>query len=219
MLGAGPVGIIMTIMDKLGIFDAIMKALEPTLDILSGLFELMGGIITAAIMPALEPLNEALISLQPVFITLGQVIGQHLGMAFALFGRVLASIMPVVLPLVEILAGLLQFGFLPLQLVMSALAPVLQLLVPLFNGLAWVLDWVAGGIMFVANGFIDFINSIDIFNWFPDLQRLEKVDMNDQTNTLSIIESNMAGQKDEQITTNELLTILVDEAQGGSFMK
>jgi len=189
--GAGGfIGIFTTIMEKFGVFEAIMTALGPTIEIFSDLFSIFGEIMAATILPVLDPLNQALIGLMPLF-------------------------MPVVEPILEVLMALMQVGLIPMKILFQILEPILGLLLPHVQAFSDLLGGLANFIIDVANSFIDFINKMDVFNWFPDLQRLEKIDLADTTEADKKDEEDRKKAEEDRKRQIELQEMMVDELGGG----
>ncbi len=213
--GAGFIGIFTVIAEKFGVFEAIMKAFEPTLEIIGALFSVFGDIIVATLIPVIQPLNDALIGLMPIFKSMGEMLGGTLAKIIGSFVGILMTLMPVVEPLLLLFVTLLDLALTPLAHVMGILEPLFRLLVPHIATFAdFITDFAVGlpnAIIDVANAIIDFINKIDIFNWFPDLQRLEKIDLGTKQDAV-------LDQGDKQLTeqekTNKLLAELISPDTG-----
>lgn len=99
-------GLMVSLADATG----ILKPLEAVLDVIKGLFGIMGAQIVPIIVTAIRPLLDLLLSMTPVFIVIGQVIGI-----------------------------LMQFGFIPLQIIIQLVSAVMTPLLPLIEQFGVVL--------------------------------------------------------------------------------
>ena len=113
--------------------------------------------------------------------------------------------------------ALMPVGLIPLKILFQILEPIMQLLIPHITAFANLMGGLANFIIDVANAFIDFINAIDVFNWFPDLQRLEKIDLSgEEAKNEEQRKADADKALKEQQQQNEYLRIIAEEIGGGN---
>ncbi len=157
------VGMAMGFIEKLGV-------LQPIMDIIGIIFEVIGGAVMEALMPAFQVLIDVITD--PVFLDMlmeiGQIIGAILTPIIQIFAEVLQMLMPVILPIVKLFSAFLIPIFEALKPLITALAPLFEGLVPIFEALAPLFELIGGVvgkllvliIVILANALIGLINTI-----------------------------------------------------------
>lgn len=164
----------------LEILSGLMVALEPfmiIIDILKGLFEIMGANILPYLMTALQPIMNILLALTPVFEFLGKVVGIVMQIAlipltvvFKLLEKVLLPLMPLLDPLIKVLdkmspiinyvtdviVGLIS----SMEFWKSIIENVANFIRRVFSALKGFIKNIINGIIRIINFFIDIINQI-----------------------------------------------------------
>lgn len=154
MLGGmamGPIGVIMSLLDKLGVVGPIM-------DVLNGLMSIFSGTLMELLMPAFQDLFDVLLSEDTIALVklLANIFGMFLVPLIRIFSKSLKIMMPIwmqlatmfskiLAPILPILAkglGLLVYmGFFPLVLAIYAVGLGIAALIQLFTGVAAIADW------------------------------------------------------------------------------
>ena len=205
-------GFFISFLEKMGVFQGIMDALSPTIEIVGGLIEALSAGITATLIPVLQPLNDALVNLMPLFQEVGIIIGGLIAEVLGAFIDILVQFMPIIEPLLEVFLSLLQVGLIPLKILLQLLSPIFDALLPHVETFSNFMGGLANFIIDVANAFIDFINKMDVFNWFPDLQRLEKIDLSgEEAKNEEQRKADADKALKEQQQQNEYLRIIAEE--------
>lgn len=131
----------------MGGLNVVMQALEPIISIITPIFEIigalfqaMGGAIASELLPVLQPLFEALISLMPVFVEIGTTIGALLAPILGTLIDIFISFMPIIQSVLGLLVPLIELAFVPLKLILDIISPLLEGLSPLFDTIADALD-------------------------------------------------------------------------------
>ena len=209
-------GIFAGIFNKFIAFDAILKAFEPTLEIFTDLFTIFGDVMAATILPVLQPLNQALIGLMPMFVQMGQVLGGIVAEMLTAFIDVLVQLIPVIEPILEVVLAFMQVALIPLRIILAILSPLLGAMIPHLENFSNFMGGLSNFIIDVANAFIDFINAIDIFNWFPDLQKLEKIDLGTKQEELITLTTELVKLSQDE---HDLLVKNLPKRPTGNFAK
>lgn len=124
----GAIGFIVDFLEKIGV-------LQPIMEILGIIFELIGAGVMQALMPALQTLIEAITSpeFMDIMIQIGQIIGEILSPILSIFAQLLTAVAPLLLMLARIFAAIL----IP---IVEAFAPVFESLGPLFKEIADLIE-------------------------------------------------------------------------------
>ncbi|MCP4651714.1 MAG: hypothetical protein GY853_16755 [PVC group bacterium] len=162
--GAGMAfGMFGMLLDKLGV-------MEPILDIIGIIFEVIGGALMQALLPALQVLFDVISS--PEFLEVLMQIGEVLGAILVPIIMIFASLLEAVAPLLLIVAKVFAAVLVP---IVEAFAPVFESLGPLFKEIvafikplipvikivAWVIGKVlAFAFIIIANIIIMIVNII-----------------------------------------------------------
>lgn len=157
---ASVMGLITEGFQQFSILSIVMEAFQPIIEIIGGLFKIMAAQILPVLMKALRPLMDILISLIPVFIIIGKVIGILMQVAliplmigFEILEAILTPLLPLLEPFIDILDDLSP--------IITALTKILK------DGLLFVIKLVWAGIAWIVNGIIDIMNWIGrTFNAF-----------------------------------------------------
>lgn len=140
-----------------------LEVLQPVLDVIQGLIEIFGGVLTMALMPAFMKLFDVLLSptVIEIITILANLIGSILTPIIGVFTSVLETILPPILSFITLLSDMLQpviEAFMPIlvilgnligtflttsigafMIILEALAPVFDILVVIFAALEPIL--------------------------------------------------------------------------------
>lgn len=160
--------LVMTIIDATG----VLKPLQAVLDVILGLFGVMGAEIIPVLMEAVRPLIDILMQMKPLFQEIGQIIGYFIGMLISAVMPIIIKLFDVVKPFFPLLSELtplfellfmLMFPFLPL---LELLIPLIELLEPLIWGLVYAVRAATPYIRMATGAIKDFAG------WIKDLAEL-----------------------------------------------
>jgi len=157
------IGFIVTLLEKMGV-------MQPIMEILNTIFEMIGGAVMEALMPALQILIEVITDPEftGMLMEIGKIIGEILSPIITIFAEVLMMLMPVILAVVEAIGTFLTpiiEAFLP---VIDALGPVFASLLPIFEALKPIIEIfgkvlgvvLAGAFIIIGNVIIGIVNLI-----------------------------------------------------------
>jgi hypothetical protein len=125
----GPIGAIgegiSSLLPFLEALGPLFQAFEPIMTIFNAMFTAFAGALTAELIPALQPLFAALIDLIPIFMELGQIVGQIFVLFLVPLIDYLLELIPIFMIVGEIVGQVLMEVLVVLMDIMMAILPPL----------------------------------------------------------------------------------------------
>ncbi len=154
-IGLDAMGVILQILHALGV-------LQPLLELIHGVFAVIGGSVMQVLAPAIQNLAELLFSpeMMALWVLLGEIIGSMLTPIIKVFAVVLKALTPLLTLLANLLSGPLQFAVIIIAKVIGLL--IIGGLFPLVLAI-WLIG-VAIAALIHAFTLLDGVNEIEEWN-------------------------------------------------------
>ena len=122
------------------ILSAVMKGVQPLLDMVNSLFGALSAGVSKALIPVFQQFAALLPSLIPIFIKIGEFIGYTIAVGLEPLLMLLEMFMPILMPLLDVIIWTMEIGLLPLTILFEVIFAMLEPLLPLFEDLGLLLE-------------------------------------------------------------------------------
>jgi len=138
--------LVLTIVEASG----VLAPLQAVLDVILGLFGILGAQVIPVLMTAIQPLIGFLLQMAPIFTLIGQVIGVLVAVALIPFQLSLNLWMAILIPLLPIFDALIQI-FIALTPLIFLFTDLLIALLPVFNPIILIIQLLTPAIQLLAD--------------------------------------------------------------------